>query len=382
MLNGGRASGFGNPEIYNNKKAWFYFSPVPYTNWTVVILIPEKELFHDLRLVFREIIIVSAIGLILIFLLTILIFHKTLTPLVRVTEEIQKFSFGNKKTDSVKNEIISLIESLEQLQSRYSGYIEEQDRSRKDKRKFDRDMKAAKEIQLNIVPNQYPAFPDRDDLDIYAVLKPAQKIGGDLYDYFFIDKNHVLFTMGDVSGKGIPASLFMAIAHTLIKGNSEVLSTQAIVEDLNRKLCSKNTNQYFLTIFIGILDMENGILNYCNAAHNHPYVIKCDGDVFALPETHGLPLGIYPNKTYKSSSVVLKNGDALILYTDGVIDCRDQQDNTYGQQRFEDNLQNISGLGCNEMISKIEKSLQIFKGETEQADDISLMAIKYLKTRD
>ena len=158
-------------------------------------------------------------------------------------------------------------------------FVTEQNQSRKDKRRLDKDMKSAKEIQFNIVPNEYPAFPDRKEIDLYAVLNPAQIIGGDLYDYFFIDNDHLLFTIGDVSGKGIPASLFMAVAHTLIKGNANVLSSKHIVEQINKKLSHRNSNQHFLTLFLGILDVKNGILDYCNAAHNYPYLLRSNGKI-------------------------------------------------------------------------------------------------------
>ena len=379
MIEAGKpASGFGYPEMYNYRKSWFYFAPMPYTNWTIIIVIPEKELFSDLWLVFRQIVTVSLIGIVLLFFISIYVFRRTLNPLVQITRDIQKFSFEGRK-ETVKNEIVTLVESLEELQTRYGQLIQEKNQSAKDRRRFERDMKSAKEIQSNIVPSGYPAFPGRDDFDLYAVLRPAQIIGGDLYDYFFIDDNHLLFTIGDVSGKGIPASLFMAVAHTLIKSNANVLSSKHIVELLNQKLSLRNSNQHFLTIFLGILDVKTGILDYCNAAHNYPYILRNTGILETMDETHGLPVGIYPNKSYGSSSTVLKTGDTILLYTDGVIDCRDENDNTYGQQRFEENLRNLQNLDCVKMITKIENSLKLFKGTTKQADDISLMVLKFLK---
>lgn len=375
--NGQHGSGYGFPEMYNSRKAWFYFAPMPYTNWTVIILIPEKQMFNDLWVVFRQIITVSLIGILLIFAIFIIIFRRTLNPLMQITRDIQSFSFEGKKEDSVKNEIVALVESLEVLQTRYGQFQQEQNQTKKDKRRFDKEMKSAKEIQFNIIPSGYPAFPDRDEFDLYAVLNPAQIIGGDLYDYFFIDKDHLLFTIGDVSGKGIPASLFMAVAHTLIKGNASVLSSKHIVEMLNKKLSHRNTNQHFLTIFLGILDVQNGILDYCNAAHNYPYILRNNGEIETLDQTHGLPVGIYPGKSYNSSSTVLKPGDTILLFTDGVIDCRDENDNTYGQQRLEENLQNLQNLTCIKMITKIENSLNLFKGNSLQADDISLMTLQY-----
>ncbi len=380
--NGGHGSGFGYPEMYNYRKAWFYVAPMPHTNWIIIILIPGKELFHDLWLVFREIVLVSLVGILLIFILFILILRRTLHPLVQITRDIHQFSFKGQKENDVKDEIVALVESLEELQTRYDQILQEQNQSKKDRRRFEKDLKSAKEIQFNIIPTGYPVFPDCDEFDLYAVLNPAEIIGGDLYDYFFIDKDHLLFTIGDVSGKSIPASLFMAIAHTLIKGNASILSSKHIIELINKKLSLRNTNQHFLTIFMGILDIKNGIVDYCNAAHNYPYIIRNTGTVESVDITHGLPVGIYPNKTYSSSSMVLEPGDTLLLYTDGVIDCRDENDNTYGQQRFEENLQSMHNLSCFKIVTKIESSLNLFRGSTNPADDISLMALQYKGRKD
>jgi len=375
--NGQYGISYGHPAYYNYQKTWIYFAPMPSTNWTVVILIPEKELFHDLWLIFREIGLVAIIGIIVIFFLFTLIFRQTFNPLEKITRDIQQFIFEGKKSNT-KNEIETLTKSLEEIQIRYDQFQQEQDQNQKNIRRFEKEMKSAKEIQQNLIPSGYPAFPDHEEeIDLYAVLKPAEKIGGDLYDYFFIDQSHLLFAIGDVSGKGIPASLFMAVAHTLIKSNSDILSSQHIIDLINKKLSNRNVNQHFLTIFLGILDVENGILDYCNAAHNYPYILRNSGKIEMLDKTQGLPVGIYPNKTYSSSTTVLKSGDSIFLYTDGVIDCRDGNDNIYGMQRLEESLQKLQGLTCIKMVTKIENDLRLFKGNTVQADDISLMALCY-----
>lgn len=379
MEKGERGSGFCHPEMFGGKKAWFYFAPMPYTDWTVITIIPTSQMFHDIRVFLLQIILVSAFGIVLIFVVVTFIFRQTLHPLVRITKAFEKFSFGDRKKTAAKNEIVSLSESLEELQARYAEYATEQNKSRSDRKKLEKDMKSAREIQFNIVPNTYPAFPDRNEFDLFAMLKPADSIGGDLYDHFFIDKNHLLIAIGDVSGKGIPASLFMAVAHTLIKANSNILSSKHIISILNKTLSQRNANQHFLTIFIGILDIENGIFDYCNAAHNYPYIIRAGGKIEHMDETHGLPVGLYANKPYKSNSIVLKPGDMILLYTDGVIDCRNEKDQTFGQQRLEDCLKDIQQQNCVHAVMKVESSLNNFKGTTQQADDISLMALKYLK---
>jgi len=368
----------GVSEYLNNQKAWYYFAPLANSSWDVIIVMPEKELFGEIDWIYYKIILVAFIGILILFMVNIYVFRKLLDPLIRITHAIQRFSSSPDKKQKSRNEIIMLAESLEDWQTKYGLLIKDQSKTASDKIKFEKDLKSAQEIQLNIVPSGYPAFPDHKEIDLFALLKPAEIIGGDLYDYFFIDRNHLLVTIGDVSGKGIPASLFMAITSTLIKTNSKILSSKEIVSLVNKELSERNSNQYFVTLFLGILDIRSGILDYCNAAHNYPYILHVDGTFQTLSKSHGLPLGIYKDKTYKSNSVELQENDTLILYTDGVINSRDASNKHYGTEKLEMNIQNLNDLTAQEIVTRLLKSIIIYEGENNQADDISILALKYL----
>ncbi|HKJ42852.1 MAG TPA: SpoIIE family protein phosphatase [Sunxiuqinia sp.] len=377
IVSGESGSGYAFPQLLNYEKSWFYFAPIPHTNWRVIIVIPASELFKELNLIIRDSIFVSAIGIILILFIILLIIRKTLYPLSEVVKSIQKFSFGDRGRKSKTNEIELLTESLKELQYQYGTYIKEQDQIRKDNRKYEKDLKSAKAIQRTIIPPEYSKITQRTEIDLHALLQPAESIGGDLYDYFFIDSNHLLFTMGDVSGKGIPAALFMAVAHTMIKSKATTLSAMHIVDVVNKELSRENSNQHFLTLFLGILDLETGILDYCNAAHNYPYLLKKNNEIIQLEQTHGLPIGVYSNKNYKSNTTVLSKDDVLLLYTDGVIDCRNEKGQFYGQGRFTKLLANVDVKSPRNMVNQVMDDLSHFKGKTKQTDDISLMAIKF-----
>ncbi len=375
---GRSGAGLGISEYLNNQAAWFYYAPITNSGWSVIIVIPEKELFREIDVILQKMIFVSVVGILTLFLVNFFIFRKMLDPLVRVTHAIQRFSSSPGKEQKSKNEIRMLAESLEDWQEKYGLLIKDQSKTASDKIKFDKDLKSAQEIQLNIVPSGNPSFLEYPEIDLYAMLKPAETIGGDLYDYFFIDKNHLLVAIGDVSGKGIPASLFMAITSTLIKTHAKILSSKDIVRRVNKELSDRNSNQHFVTLFLGILDIRSGILDYCNAAHNFPYILHADGTLQPLSKSHGLPLGIYKNKTYKSSSVELMPNDLMILYTDGVINSIDTNKKHYGTDRLEKNIQNLSDLTAEEVVKKLVKSIMIFEGQGHQADDISILALKYL----
>jgi len=371
-------SGYGLSEYLNNQKAWYYFAPLSNSKWTVIIVIPEKELFQKIELTFQKIIVVSVLGILLLFVLNMLIFKKILSPLSQIANAIHHFTSLPGKQKKTKDEILILAESLEDWQAKYGLLIKEQSSTASEKRKFEKDLKSAREIQLNIIPEGKPIFPEHPEIDLSAVLKPAEAIGGDLYDYFFIDKDHLLVAIGDVSGKGIAASLFMAIASTLIKTHAKILSAKDLVSLVNQELSDRNSNQYFITLFVGILDLRSGSMDYCNAAHNYPYILHPDGTVQILSKSHGLPLGIYKNKTYKNSYVDLKFGDVLLLYTDGVINSQDINDKHYGIDKLENNLLGLIDLPAGEVVEKLLKSIAIYEGDNKQADDITLVALKYL----
>lgn len=358
------------------------FAAIVFLNYTfskeiLINNLGENVRQADLNALLWKMLSVSAIGLITILLLFIPIFRRTLTPLSDIVESFRKFAFGERSKKRPKNEIELLTDSLAVLQKKYIEYLNEQNQSRHDRRKYERDLKSAREIQSVLVPSQQSLIPDDGVVDLYALLHPAESIGGDLYNYFFIDPNHLLFSIGDVSGKGIPAALFMAVAHTMIKNKASILSAKQIVVEINKELSRHNSNQHFLTLFLGVLDIRYGILNYCNAAHNYPFLVTSDRQLRVLDQTHGLPIGIYSNKSYTGDSIVLREGDMLVLYTDGVIDCKDAKDHSYGTGRLHENISNMMELSSKEVVSRLMTSLDVFRGSAPQADDISLMAIRF-----
>ena len=377
LFSGQANSGIVYPELNNYEQSWFHFSPIPNTDWDIIILIPTKELFHDLDLILKKTILVSILGMLSILLIIFFIFRRTFLPLSNVVESIRLFSDGEKRKTNRKNEVDLLNDSLFHLQQQYSSYREEQEQSLRYRKKYEKDLKSAREIQKAIVPRDKSPFPEHPAFDLYTSVHPAESIGGDLYNYFFTDPTHLLFTIGDVSGKGIPAALFMAVASTMIKNKTKQLSANDIVSELNIELSHHNPNQHFLTLFLGIFDIKTGMLNYCNAAHNSPFIIKSTREVIVLGQANGLPLGIYRNKVYTGSSYILEKGDMIVLYTDGVVDCKDLDNHFYGTERLRENISNLYELSAEEVVNRLLKSLEVFRGEAPQSDDISIMALQY-----
>lgn len=376
-----KSSGSGADHVIidylNGQHCWFYHASLPNSNWTVIIVIPEKELFSQIEANFQRILFVAGLGILILFLINMFIFRRVLDPLAQVANAIQGFSSVKGKTGKSKDEIKMLTESLEDWQAKYGTLMKEQSRTARERLKYEKELKSAHDIQQNIIPSGYPAFPEHPEIDLFAVLKPAESIGGDLYDYYFIDNDHLLVAIGDVSGKGIPASLFMAIASTLIKSHSNILSSREIIEKVNNELGDRNPNQYFLTLFIGILNMKTGVMDYCNAAHNYPYLLHFDGTLQTLSKSHGIPLGIYKNKTYKSNTIQLQPGDLVLLFTDGVINSRNSVGTHYGIEKLKSNIQGMTQLTAREVVTSLMETIVTYEEGTRQSDDISLVAMKF-----
>jgi sigma-B regulation protein RsbU (phosphoserine phosphatase) len=234
-------------------------------------------------------------------------------------------------------------------------------------------------IQTSILPKTFPAFPNRKDFEIYAKMIPAKEVGGDLFDFFLIDKNRLGIIIGDVSGKGIAAALLMAVCKTLLKSTAfKGLPVDNVLAEVNNILVDDSPPNMFVTVFYGILDTRNGSFEYSSAGHTSPYLILADDSLNQLDNVGGLMLGALKNAEYQSKIITLKNNETLVLYTDGVTEAFNKKDEEFGNNRLYASLTNTSGLSAEKMIDKIISDVKEFTNGVEQSDDITCMALRYL----
>lgn len=246
-----------------------------------------------------------------------------------------------------------------------------------EKERMEEALTLAHDIQMSMVPKNFPPFPDRSEIDIFATLVPATEVGGDLYDFFFIDDDHLCFAVGDVSGKGVPASLFMAVTKTLFKataGNGG--KPGEILARLNTELCCDNESCMFVTLFCGILDTRTGQVDYSNGGHNLPYCLRHDG-ASPLENAGGRALGVVAQSPYASGRMVLGPGEALLLYTDGVTEAMDPNGTLYSDQRLEQFLAENLGASPRQIIDGLVSDVRYFAGAAPQSDDITALALHY-----
>lgn len=368
-----------------NEKSFIYYSPLPSNNWSLAIVFPESELFAGLRTLTVNLIIIAIVGFILLLSIIIITANKITKPLRTFVGVTEKIGAGNleieiPETDR-KDEIGILSNSFVSMQKQLKDYINNLQETTKAKERIESELKIAHKIQMGMIPKLFPPFPNRPEIDIYAVLEPAREVGGDLYDFFFIDEYKLCFVVGDVSGKGVPASLMMAVTRTLLRSKANKnYSTADLVNLLNKDLKEDNESQMFVTFFIGILDIQTGNLQYTNAGHNFPYIVRKDGNIEPLKNVHGLPLGLFVIQDYIAETVQLNSNDRIVLYTDGITEAMNKENEEYGDERFIEMLKDTHNLSVQEDISKILKNVKEFAVDTEPSDDLTLMEVIFRKT--
>jgi sigma-B regulation protein RsbU (phosphoserine phosphatase) len=306
-----------------------------------------------------------------------------LTAMDQTSNETRGFSLG--AADYIFKPVIPLIlkarvkthlalkESMDELNLAY-GIIKSQ------KDRMEEELNIGRDIQMSMLPLEFPAFPDRDEFSVHALLKPALEVGGDFYDFFFINQDEICLVVGDVSGKGVPAALFMAVTKTVIKTMAtDDPSPASIVTRVNDEMSEDNPSSMFVTLFIAICNVRTGECRYTNAGHNPPYIRRQAGKQEILNQRHGPIIGAMEDLAYGESSVLLGKGDQLFIFTDGVTEAMDADGNLYSDSRLENFLIRSKSDNVKTLIKETLNSVEAFATGAEQADDITLLAFALLR---
>lgn len=250
-----------------------------------------------------------------------------------------------------------------------------------EKERIDAELNLATRIQANSLPKVFPAFPDRTEFDLYASMTPAREVGGDLYDFFLIDDDHLALTIADVSGKGVPASLFMMVADSLIRVIAQgEMSPGKILTMLNRQICARNPEEMFVTVWLGVLELSTGKLVAANAGHEYPALKKPDGHFELVKDKHGLVIGAMDGVRYREYELQLEPGSKLFVYTDGVPEATSAAEELFGTDRMVEALQGAEEGSPEEILAAVDRAVQGFVGSAPQFDDLTMLCI-HLKER-
>lgn len=281
------------------------------------------------------------------------------------------------QTRYAQDEIGSLAVNFSDMILSLENYMTELNAVTAEKQRIGAELDVAKNIQASMLPCIFPAFPGREEFDIYATMEPAKEVGGDFYDFFLVDEDHLAMVIADVSGKGVPAALFMVIAKTLLKNCTQTgLSPHEVLEKVNEQLCENNDAEMFVTVWLGILEISTGKLTCANAGHEYPVLRRGGADFELIKDRHGFVLAGMEGSRYKEYEIILEKGDQLYVYTDGVPEATNADDELYGADRMVEALNQDAGSTPGETLTRVKQDIDQFVGEAPQFDDITMLAIE------
>ena len=374
----------GQDLVIEGEKVNVDYMPIKQLNWSVAIVIPMLYINVVGYILGTILITLIAIGLLVVFFVGRSSIKKAVKPLKQLAVSADEVAKGNFHTPlpiiKRKDEICQLRDSFEKMQHSLTAYIDELKATTAQKASMESELKVAHDIQMSMLPKTFPPYPERHDIDIYGKLKPAKDVGGDLFDFFIRDE-HLFFCIGDVSGKGVPASLVMAVTRSLFRNISAHLAEpHMIVHTLNKAMTDGNETNMFVTLFVGVLDLATGRLAYSNAGHDAPLLISQDVSTIACDAN--LPIGVMADLEYTLQETKLQPGSTIFLFTDGLNEAEDILHDQFGDQRIHDVATSLLADGQpkpDTLINAMTEAVHTFVGEAEQSDDLTMLAIRYLK---
>ena len=363
------------------QKFFVFYSPVETTQWMVAIVCPRSELYMEVRMLRNLLIVLGVIALLLMIVMNYNGIRKVVEPVEDFSDVAKKIAKGDFTAElpqiKSQDELKELHDSFEYLQHSLVNYIEELKSTTANKERIESELRIAHNIQMGMLPKVFPAFPERDDLALSAKLIPAKEVGGDLYDFFIKDEK-LYFIVGDVSGKGIPASLVMAVTCRLFRSVVVHLDKpEEIMASLNDSLADGNESGMFCTAFLGILDLKTGKLTYCNAGHNAPLIINTNGHVIPMRVEPNLPLGMFSGYPYGGQETTLDRQMMLYMFTDGVNEAENNDKELFGDDRLVALLKQHASKMPDEIIDQTFAEVTHHANGAEQSDDITAMCLKY-----
>ena len=358
----------------DGRDSYVFYKPLGNTGWSTAIVCPESDIFGGYNRLLNVVIILIIIGLLLMLLAFSRIFTHMLQPLSQLAKQAEtiasgKFDENLPVTDRI-DEIGKLSNSFRYMQTSLVNYIDELTRTTANKERIEGELRIAHDIQMGMIPRIFPAFPERDDIDIYASMTPAKEVGGDLYD-FFIQNDKLYYCIGDVSGKGIPASLFMAVTRNLFRVVAQQeLPPAEIARQINDTLSEDNDQGMFVTMFIGVINLKTGQMSYCNCGHNPPVI---EGEFMQMEAN--VPMGLFTGFEFTDESIDNVENKMILLYTDGLNEAENEEHEQYGDDRLLAYMQQHANTAKTTINDLLESVAQHVAG-AEPSDDLTMLCFK------
>ena len=374
-------AGYRRMEI-DGIRSYVFFTPLKATGWSMAIVCPESDIFGRFNRLRWFITMIDLLGLLLLFFSCFQVIRKAMRPLSDLARQAEDIASGHFDTVLPENqqpdELGTLSRSFADMQSSLVTYMDELTRTTANKVRIEGELQIARNIQMGMLPQVFPPFPDRKDIDLYASMVPAREVGGDLYDYF-IQGGRLYFCIGDVSGKGVPASLFMTVVQNLFRAaGQQGLLPAEIAHRINETLADRNEQLMFVTMFIGAIDLETGRLDFCNCGHNPPVVLPKGGHPFFLSCKANMSIGILPEAKFEGESVESFMDTPLFLYTDGLNEAENPEHVLFGTDRL------LAVLGepytdAETVVKRMQAAISDHVAGADASDDLTMLCLEIKK---
>ncbi|WP_207261606.1 SpoIIE family protein phosphatase [Desulfovibrio sp. Huiquan2017] len=369
--------------LLSPEESYMFSDRLDYGGWSLGVVFPRDEMLGDAYRLSKSMLAIGAVGFVLLALVTMGIARRITQPLRELSESARKIASGNLNLTlpekRANDEVGDLTDSFKYMKNSLKEFIHDLTATTQAKERIESELRIAREIQMGILPKLFPAFPDRKEFEVFASIEPAKEVGGDLYDFFFVDETHFCFLVGDVSGKGVPAAFFMAVTKTLLKVVAERgLDPGEILTKVNADLAAKNESCMFVTLFLAIMDIETGETRYANAGHNPPVFLPCGGTPEIVPPLGEPVAGIMEDMRYSTKTMTLKPGDLLFIYTDGVTEAMNPEGALFGEKRLIRLLAEQREPLAPELVKDVGAAIHAFARGAEQSDDITMLVMQFM----
>lgn len=370
--------------VINGQNCYVFYKPLGTTNWSMGLVCPERDILSGYKRLQQAVLIIVVLGLLLMLDLISRVIRNELEPLSELNRQAKTIAAGHFQEELVDegriDEIGQLNRSFAGMQHSLINYIDELKQTTAQKASIEHELKVASDIQMAMVPRKFPAFPERNDIDLFAAMVPAKEVGGDLYDYFILDEQ-LYFCIGDVSGKGIPASLLMAVTRNLFRIIAQQGHTpESIAMQINSVLSRDNEQGMFVTMFIGQIDLKDGVLRYCNCGHNPPVIVRKDGKAEFIPVKYtNRPLGVWEEGGFQGETLGCIRGELLLCYTDGLNEAENMKQELLGNDTVIRLMTECARMSAEEVIRKLELEVERHRAGAIPNDDLTLLCLRLRK---
>ena len=366
-----------------NEQTWLAWQPLRSAEWTMATVVSKAELYADLIRLSQSAMGLGAAGLVLLLLVVWFIARSITRPVQALSDAVGTLAGGDLDAtlpDPVgQDEVAQLTSAFRGMRDSLKRYIADLAITTASRERMQAELNVARDIQMDLLPKSFAAFRRRTDLDIFALMEPALEVGGDFYDFFFTDDHQLVVAVADVSGKGVPAALFMAVTRSFLRAEFKADSDPGrVLCRVNEALLESNPSLMFVTLFCGVLDLSDGRFDYANAGHNPPLVKRADGRLESIATRSGPAVGPLRGATYATHQLTLEVGDGLLLYTDGVTEAMDGASQLYGDQRLTTYYGGQAQPDCRSTLTGLLSDIRQYVAGAEQSDDITLLMVRRL----